>query len=167
MPLTPRSPVPHDIDVEIAPAYAARIEAMLLRDAVRCALESRRLRAPRGVAVTVTDSPTVRRLNKQYLGEDHATDVLSFNTDFPSLVRPDGVRELGMLVIALPAAARSARERGVALADEVALLCVHGTLHLLGYDHETRRDDVAMGALERAALEWLGRPQAARGPTSH
>ena len=117
---------------------------------------------PRAVSVTLTDSRTLRRLNKRHLGDDMATDVLSFNTDFPGLRRPDGVQELGAIVIAAPVAARGARARGVSMEEELALLTVHGTLHLLGFDHEHRAEDVRMRRLERAALRRMGREGAAR-----
>lgn len=142
--------------------YRRRVDATLLRDTALATLASRRLRVPRGVALTVTDTATVRRLNRDYLGEDAPTDVLSFETRFPGVRGPDGVEELGAVVVALPVAARGARQRGVALSDELALLVAHGTLHLLGFDHATRRDDAAMRGMERAALERAGRPGAAR-----
>lgn len=152
----------HIVEISIDPAYARRADRALLDACVRETLASRRLRTPRIVGVAVTDSRRIRRLNRRWRGEDAATDVLSFNTDFPGLARPDGALELGEIVIALPVAARGARRRGVELADELALLSVHGTLHLLGYDHETRSEDAAMRQLERAALIRAARPQAAR-----
>ncbi len=114
------------------------------------------------VSVRLTDSRTIRRLNRRFRGEDVATDVLSFNTDFEGLVRPDGAAELGELVIAIPVAQRGAKERGVSLDDELALLTVHGVLHLLGYDHESEAEDAEMRELERSALVMAGRPEAAR-----
>ncbi len=125
-------------------------------------LASRKLRISRVVAVRVTDSRTVRTLNRRFRGEDAATDVLSFNTDFDGLRRPDGSAELGEIVIALPVAARGARERGVSLAEELALLTVHGTLHLLGFDHEDEDEDREMKRLERVALDRAGLGSAAR-----
>ncbi len=133
-----------------------------LERCVRETLVSRRLRIGRVVSVRVTDSRTVRQLNRRFRGQDSATDVLSFNTDFDGLRRPDGLADLGEIVIALPVAARGARERGVALADELALLTVHGTLHLLGFDHEEAEEDRRMKELERIALERAGYPGAAR-----
>ncbi len=130
---------------------------------MRETLASRKLRIGRVVSVRVTDSRTVRRLNRRFRGEDSATDVLSFNTDFDGLRRPDGAAELGEIVIALPVAARGARQRGVALADELALLTAHGTLHLLGYDHEQPAEEQRMKELERIALERAGFAGAARG----
>jgi probable rRNA maturation factor len=156
--------VRHVIEVDIRPEYASRLDPLLLRSAVTETLASRRLRAPRAISVTITDTRTVQRLNKRYLGDDSPTDVLSFNIDISGLRRPDRVIDLGALIIALPVAARGARERGVDLADEIALLLAHGTLHLLGFDHESRPDDAQMRELERTALRRLGRPQAARDP---
>ena len=116
----------------------------------------------RVVSVRVTDSRTVRRLNRRFRGEDSATDVLSFNTDFDGLRLPDGSEELGEIVIALPVAARGARERSLALSEELALLVVHGTLHLLGFDHEEPAEDREMKELERVALRRVGMESAAR-----
>ena len=152
----------HIVEISIDPAYERRVDRALLDACVRETLASRRLRIPRIVGVAVTDSRRVRRLNRQWRGEDAPTDVLSFNTDFPGLARPDGALELGELIIALPVAARGARQRGVELADELALLTVHGTLHLLGHDHETTVEDAKMRRLERAALVRVGRLRAAR-----
>lgn len=152
----------HIVNVSIDPAYAQRVDAALLDACVRETLASRRLRTPRIVGVAITDTRRVRRLNHRWRGLDEPTDVLSFNTDFPGLARPDGAQELGELLIALPVAARGAGERGVGLADELALLAVHGTLHLLGYDHETRVEDAAMRELERVALTRVGRGEAGR-----
>ena len=125
-------------------------------------LASRRLRIPRVVAVRVTDARTVRTLNRRFRGEDVATDVLSFNTDFDGLRRPDGSADLGQIVIALPVAARGARERAVSLSEEIALLTVHGTLHLLGFDHEGAEEEREMKQFERVALRRAGLESAAR-----
>ena len=155
----------HIVDIAIDARYAHRADADLLDACVRETLASRRLRTPRIVGVVVTDSRRVRRLNRRWRGEDAPTDVLSFNTDFPGLARPDGALDLGEIVIALPVAARGARQRQVQLADELALLTVHGTLHLLGHDHETPAEDAQMRRLERLALTRVNRPQAARPET--
>ena len=129
---------------------------------MRETLASRKLRIARVVSVRVTDSRTVRRLNRRFRGEDTATDVLSFNTDFDGLRQPDGSAELGEIVIALPVAARGARERGRTLGEELALLTVHGTLHLLGFDHEEPAEDARMKQLELVALRRSGMANAAR-----
>ena len=157
-----KRPVPHRISVAVDRRYRRRVDASLLRDTAVGTLCSRRLRLARAVAITVTDTESVRRLNRDYLGLDEPTDVLAFETRFEGVRGPDGIEELGAVVIALPVAARGARARGVTLEDELALLIVHGTLHLLGVDHATRRDDAAMREMERVALERVGRPGAVR-----
>ncbi|MXX32818.1 MAG: rRNA maturation RNase YbeY [Chloroflexi bacterium] len=146
----------------VDPPFLHRVDVDSLERCVQETLASRKLRVGRVVSLRVTDSRTVRRLNRRFRGEDSATDVLSFNTDFEGLRRPDGAADLGEIVIALPVAARGARERGVALPDELALLTVHGTLHLLGFDHEEAEEDRRMKGLERLALERAGFAGAAR-----
>ncbi|MXX46731.1 MAG: rRNA maturation RNase YbeY [Chloroflexi bacterium] len=152
----------HHVDILVDSAFVHRVDVDALERCVQATLGSRRLRIARVVSVRVTDSRTVRRLNRRFRGEDSSTDVLSFNTDFDGLRRPDGAAELGEIVIALPVAARGARERGRTLAEELALLVVHGTLHLLGFDHEQPDEDARMKQMELVALGRAGLASAAR-----
>jgi probable rRNA maturation factor len=82
------------------------------------------------------------------------TDVLAFPADVPRQGPPP--RYLGDVVIALPRARAQARRRGVPLPQEMCLLTVHGTLHLLGYDHSRPAKRRRMWALQAAALRRLG-----------
>ena len=152
----------HFVEVLVDEAFVHRVDVEALERCVQETLASRRLRIPRVVAVRVTNARTVRTLNRRFRGEDAATDVLSFNTDFDGLRRPDGSADLGEIVIALPVAARGARERAVSLGEELALLTVHGTLHLLGFDHEVAEEEREMKQLERVALRRAGLESAAR-----
>ena len=152
----------HFVEVLVDEAFVHRVDVEALERCVQETLASRRLRIPRVVAVRVTNARTVRTLNRRFRGEDAATDVLSFNTDFDGLRRPDGSADLGEIVIALPVAARGARERAVSLGEELALLTVHGTLHLLGFDHEEAEEEREMKQLERVALRRAGLESAAR-----
>lgn len=156
----------HAVEVIVDPRYGHRCDPALLAGCVRAVFDSQRLRAPRAVDVRVTDTRTVHRLNARYAGLDEPTDVLSFNTDFPGLRTPGGHAPLGAIIIALPVAAKNARKRGVELADELALLAVHGALHLLGRDHQTAAEDAEMREQERRALARAGRESAARHPES-
>ncbi len=103
-----------------------------VRRAVRLVLQSAGTSGPGEVSVVLADDATVRALNRTYRGRDRTTDVLAF---------PQGGEGglLGDVVISLPQAARQARRVGHSLAREVALLAIHGTLHLLGYEDETAR----------------------------
>ncbi len=94
------------------------------------------------VSVLFTDDLQIQELNLQYRGKDKPTDVLSFpaldkNTE-NDIVMPelkDGLKMLGDVVISVPTAFEQSRSYGWAFDEEISRLLVHGTLHLLGYDH--------------------------------
>ena len=103
----------------------------------------------RGVVhIVLVSDARIRALNKQFLGTDAPTDVLSFPVDRSDAKPPDPwVRPfLGDIVIATGVARRQAAEAGHHLASELRVLALHGLLHLLGYDHE--HDDGRMRRLE-------------------
>lgn len=111
------------------------------------------------LTIVVTDDETVQALNYQYRGLDEPTDVLSFAdpeaaADF---VLPDQEETYwGDVVIAYPTAARQALARGHTPLEEVLLLAVHGTLHLLGHDHGTDAEKARMWAEQAAILARHG-----------
>ncbi len=101
----------------------------------------------------VTDDRELRRLNREFLGKDYATDVLSF----PEPVAPGAhagkvTPFLGEIAISAQRAADQAAERGHSLDSEIQVLMLHGVLHLLGMDHERDR-----GRMARAEAEWRDR----------
>ena len=110
------------------------------------------------ISVVLCDDPFIRELNSAYRGQDKPTDVLSFAQDDPVL--------LGDIVISLPAAARQAEAAGWPLENEVALLGIHGLLHLLGHDDETEAGAWTMQVKSEAALRECGIPvpEAGRHP---
>lgn len=114
------------------------------------------------VSVKYTDNDEVKALNAAYRGKDNATNVLSFPMIeaelFEQLAMADsGEVLLGDIVLAHGVCATEATEKGVAVETHAAHLLVHGTLHLLGYDHETSDEDAeAMEAVERSALAAIG-----------
>ncbi len=122
------------------------------------ALEGRRERA--ALTIRIVDQDEGRDLNLRFRGQDRPTNVLSFPFEappgFPDLEGLDGL--LGDLVICAPVVRREAAEQGKPEPAHWAHLVVHGTLHLLGYDH--REDDEAriMEDLETAILGRLGFP---------
>jgi probable rRNA maturation factor len=112
--------------------------------------------APAEMTLVFTDSRRIRRLNARFAGEDHVTDVLAFPAE-PERARPlPSRRYLGDVVISVPRARRQARRRGLPLVQELSLLAVHGTLHLLGHDHASRRSRQRMWRLQRSAVHRLG-----------
>jgi len=105
---------------------------------------------------------SMRRLNRVYRGKDRTTDVLAFpmRKVSPRVTRhgsPVTSKLLGDIVISLPQAARQAARAGHRLDREVAVLVIHGLLHLLGYDHERNvREARRMQRKERAILRAIG-----------
>ncbi len=106
------------------------------------------------LTIAVTDDAEVAELNQRYRGIDAPTDVLSFPMDS----MPGDTPYLGDLVIAYPYARAQAEREGHRMSDSLALLVVHGTLHLLGYDHDTPEQRAAMWSAQEQALIALGIP---------
>jgi probable rRNA maturation factor len=134
---------------------------------MRAAARPSRLAAGTEVTLAFVDDDEMRGLNRRYRHKDRTTDVLSFGEDFSAGVRggeaarrlargPDGVIQLGDVVISGSQAARQARRRRWPLSSEVAFLAAHGVLHLLGYDDETVSGYREMLALGRAAVVAAG-----------
>ncbi|XP_068343923.1 endoribonuclease YBEY, chloroplastic-like [Pyrus communis] len=107
------------------------------------------------LSVLLCDDKFIRKLNKEWRGEDHATDVISMSQHVPDLKLP--MLMLGDIVISVETAARQAEQRGHTLLDEIRILAVHGLLHLLGFDHEVSKDaEVEMEKEEDLLLKSLG-----------
>ncbi|HEX8226131.1 MAG TPA: rRNA maturation RNase YbeY [Allosphingosinicella sp.] len=114
------------------------------------------------ISVKFTDDSEVQALNAAYRGKDRSTNVLSFPMFEPELLEPLAAADggevlLGDVVLAHGVCAAEAADKNVPVEMHAAHLVVHGTLHLLGYDHETSDEDAeAMEAAERAALAAIG-----------
>jgi probable rRNA maturation factor len=107
------------------------------------------------VSVYIVDEEESQELNTQYRGKEKPTNVLSFPADIPAEV---GIPLLGDLVICAPVVEREAAEQGKTLDAHWAHMLVHGTLHLLGFDHIEDTDADAMEALETAIIVSLNFP---------
>lgn len=114
------------------------------------------------ISVRLTSDDEVQTLNRQYRDKDKPTNVLSFSMIQPDLIETvsqnsdDGEVLLGDIVLAHGVCAREAAERDISIDTHATHLIVHGTLHLLGYDHMTDDEAEAMEAIERDALADLG-----------
>ncbi|PKI47167.1 hypothetical protein CRG98_032438 [Punica granatum] len=107
------------------------------------------------LSVLLCNDEFIRKLNKEWRDEDHATDVLSMSQHVPELKLP--ILMLGDIVISVETAARQAEERGHTLLDEIRILLVHGLLHLLGFDHELSEEaETEMEKEEEILLKSLG-----------
>jgi len=94
----------------------------------------------------ITGDAALRRLNREFRGEDYATDVLSFGGQV------DALPHLGDVAISWRRAREQAHEGGHSMEDEMRILMLHGVLHLLGMDHETDN-----GRMARAEKRWRAR----------
>ncbi len=109
------------------------------------------------VSVRIVDADEIRALNRQYRGKDKATNVLSFPAGGPVAGLPDGVPEmLGDVVVCASVVRDEAVSRDKAPGDHWAHLLVHGTLHLLGYDHDAEPQAAEMESLETRILAEHG-----------
>lgn len=104
------------------------------------------------VSLNFCDDAEIQALNARWRGKDAPTNVLSFPTPGPTAKKA----LLGDIVIAFGTVAREAREQDKSLEDHLRHMIVHGFLHLLGYDHETREEAEEMEALERRIAATLG-----------
>lgn len=107
------------------------------------------------VSVYIVDEDESQELNAQYRERDYPTNVLSFPADIAEEV---GVPLLGDLVICAPVVEREAKEQAKTLQAHWAHMLIHGTLHLLGFDHIDDDEAEAMETLETQILTGLGYP---------
>lgn len=131
-----------------------KFPAKLLERAAKAALEHQSASPDSDLTIVLTDDEQIRGLNRDYLGIDAPTDVLSF----PATEKdPEtGSPYLGDILISVPYAARSAAKAGHPLEAEMQLLVVHGVLHLLGHDHAKVREKARMWKAQAEILKSLG-----------
>ena len=142
-----------DVLVESGRWKKARGARPAIRRAVAKAAAT--LSTPRAeLAIVLTDDSAIRLLNRAWCGIDAATNVLSFPAAGGSAATP----LIGDIVLAYETIAREARDEKKPFVHHVAHLAVHGFLHLLGYDHERRKDAEAMERTERNILRRLAIP---------
>ena len=110
------------------------------------------------MSVRIVDEDESRVLNRDYRGKDRPTNVLSFPAGDDHYLPEETPRPLGDVVLCAPVVEREASEQGKENADHWAHLIVHGTLHLLGFDHETDAQAAEMETVEREILAARGVP---------
>lgn len=129
-------------------------ESALLERAARFTLDLEPDSADADMTIVLTDDAQLHELNREYLGVDAPTDVLSFPA---SETDPEtGAQYLGDIVISIPRAMLQAQAGGHPLEAEVQLLVVHGTLHLLGHDHAEAEEKARMWQAQAEVMSRLG-----------
>jgi probable rRNA maturation factor len=147
----------YTIDVLNAHNYAANVPA--LQQAAEAVLKRHEVLPDSIITIVLMNDEEIRALNRQHRGVDRPTDVLSF----PAEALPDEIAEspyLGDVLIAWPYTQAQAEQEGFTLADSLLLMVVHGTLHLLGYDHDTPENRAEMWEIQEEVLAELGVPLA-------
>ena len=106
------------------------------------------------ISIVLTDDAQLHQLNRDYLGVDAPTDVLSFPA---SETDPEtGAHYLGDILISISRAEEQAKSASHSLESEVQLLVVHGVLHLLGHDHANAKEKATMWKAQAEILESIG-----------
>lgn len=150
-----------EIGIHTEQKFKDCVDEEWVRKIAREVLKAEGVASPLEMSLVFTDSETVQKLNRDYRGVDEPTDVLAFymlpeKETAPSFVLPpDGVTRLGEVIVSYPQAVEQAKEQGHSVNKELALLIIHGILHLLGYDHEQPEEEAKMRAREKELLEKI------------
>lgn len=144
-----------EVDVDHAVPETLAVDTQLVVDAIVCILDLEQVASPASVNVMLTGDGTLRRLNRRFAGEDHATDVLAFPGPHRDMQDMQDRGFLGDIAVSVPRVACQARDHGVNATYELAMLAIHGTLHLLGYDHATPDEERVMFGKTDVALAQL------------
>ncbi|MFZ2097490.1 MAG: rRNA maturation RNase YbeY [Anaerolineales bacterium] len=142
------------ITIQIKRNVKLPMDRSVLIHAAQLTLDSCNMSSQKGLTIVIGNDALLRRLNRQYRQVDSPTDVLSFPS---GEVDPDtSIVYLGDIIISLPRALEQATTEGHPLVEELQLLVVHGTLHLLGYDHIETTDKLKMQSAQDNILSNLG-----------
>jgi probable rRNA maturation factor len=149
---------PFTLDIQVDPPFAALVAEDWLARVVETVLTHQAQPAETELSLVITDDEEIRALNRDYRDTDAPTDVLSFAAnEGEDFVTPEELPPyLGDVIISYPTALAQAQEQGHGVAQELALLVVHGCLHLLGHDHATDEEQAQMWALQDEILRGLG-----------
>ena len=142
------------IDLQIAESLESKVSPDALLSAVQAALNYHDPALDVNLTVAVDTDETLHALNLQYRGINAPTDVLSFNAD--EIDPETGQTYLGDILISYERALAQAEKAGHPVQNELQLLAVHGTLHLLGFDHGQEDEKRRMWAAQAEILEQIG-----------
>jgi probable rRNA maturation factor len=151
--LRPTSEPRRLISVRREPRVPQEVAPAAVRRAIRRTLDQQAFRKSCSVSVLLASDETLKALNARFRKLARPTDVLSFGSR--GIDPETGGVHLGEIAISLPRAAAQARSRGTSLEREVQLLAVHGTLHLLGHDHDKPIRKQKMWRAQRQILKEL------------
>jgi len=153
-----------EINVLIDEGYERYLEVGWLQSLAEQVLVAQDADSRLELGLVITGQERVQQLNQSYLGKDEPTDVLAFSMlpeplatgksedSSPFVQPPDGVLHLGEVIISYPQAVIQAREHRHSVKREIAILIIHGVLHLLGYEHDKPELERQMKTREKEIL---------------
>lgn len=151
-----------EINILVDEGVEANLAPSWLQGIARQVLAAQGAGAEVEMGLLIATEERVKQLNRDYRGRDEPTDVLAFSareevgSDFPPFVQPpDGVLHLGEVIISYPQAAMQAEEHRHSVNKELAILIIHGVLHLLGYEHDKPEPERRMRAREKEILSYI------------
>ncbi len=162
LPVTPTTQA--SVDVQVAATGDGIPDVATIRRWVRQAIGGAGASGRLEVSVRVVDTAEMQALNRQYRDRDRPTNVLSFPAGLLAGLPDSEAGPLGDIVVCAAVVADEAAEQGKPLAEHWAHMLVHGTLHLLGYDHEGDDEARKMESLEARVLEMSGISNPYRSP---
>lgn len=151
--------LPHGVSPEDENQFLRTVlpfDANLLAQAAEETLHQQGAESEAEITILISDDDHLQELNRQFLGIDAPTDVLSFPAGEGETDPDADIPYLGDIVISLPAAQVQAIAGDHSLASEMQLLVVHGVLHLLGHDHAVEEEKAIMWAAQAEVLQSLG-----------
>jgi probable rRNA maturation factor len=163
------------MSIDIANESGVGVDEVGLAEVARFTLDQMRIHPLAELSVLLVDEQAMAELHEKYMGEPGPTDVLAFPMDE---LRPPGMGGnragdpepgdepglLGDVVLCPQVAAEQAAQAGHSTQDELELLCVHGILHLLGYDHAEPEEHAAMFATQEELLKSWRDKKGREGP---
>ncbi len=153
-----------EINILIDEDYEGYLEVSWLQSIAEQVLVAQDADSRLELGLVITNQERVQQLNRSYLGKDEPTDVLAFSmlpeplptgdseASSPFAQPPDGVLHLGEVIISYPQAVIQAREHQHSVKREIAILIIHGVLHLLGYEHDKPELEHQMKTREKEIL---------------
>ena len=158
-----------EIESFVEEKFRGLVDEDRARKITRQVLKAEDVMPPYEVSLVFTDSETMQRLNRDYRGVDRPTDVLAFymlpqqKAESPFILPPDKTLHLGEVIISYPQAVVQAKEQKHSVEQELTLLIIHGTLHLLDYNHEQPEEEKRMRGREEEFLTKWGTSGISRG----
>lgn len=144
------------LNLELQNPYDFQLPALeSLKQIILTALQLADYNRPADLTLRITDNAEIQELNRNFRGKDTPTNVLSFPFEVPDFLRHE-VSTLGDIIIAMPIIEIEAMRQRKSVDDHLTHLIIHGTLHLLGFDHLEEAEAEEMEALEIKILQTLG-----------